>query len=69
MTDRPLTPGHVARLLGVTTETLRRWRDAGEGPPWLALAGRTVRYPAGALNAWRAARGGDGPQAGPQGQR
>jgi excisionase family DNA binding protein len=43
---RWLKPDEVARLLGVSTRTLRRWREAGTGPAWRRLSYRTVRYDA-----------------------
>lgn len=42
----------------MSTRTLTRWRQAGEGPPWVKLGGATspVRYPAAGLKAWQDAR-------------
>ena len=50
-----LKTSEVTERIQMTTKTLRRWRMAGEGPPWVQL-GRTVRYPADKLEAWLAAR-------------
>ncbi len=55
----------VAKILGLSLGSLRRWRLRGEGPPYLKLGsgrGGAVRYPLVALDAWLAARpaGGQG---------
>lgn len=47
----------VARLLGVSTHTLGRWRRAGVGPPWMQLEGPedgpgSIRYPRQELESW-----------------
>ena len=39
-----LTAADAARLLGVTTQTLYRWRAAGEGPIYTQYPGGSVRY-------------------------
>ena len=41
-----LTPAEAARYLGLpTVKTLERWRQyEGEGPPWVVLNRRLVRY-------------------------
>lgn len=44
-----LKPGQAAEHIGVTTETLRRWRKHGEGPPFVKLSTGRVRYPADEL--------------------
>lgn len=51
-----LTPEHVAASLGVTERTLERWRMTGDGPPFVSLSRRTVRYSEAALIAFVAAR-------------
>ncbi|WP_083280623.1 helix-turn-helix domain-containing protein [Corynebacterium sp. HMSC14H10] len=38
-----LTPGEVARRLGVSRQTLMRWRDRGVGPQYMQV-GELVRY-------------------------
>lgn len=48
MDGRFLTTADVARQIGVTPETLRRWSAAGEFPAPLKIR-RTVRYPAAAV--------------------
>lgn len=30
----------AARVLGVTAKTIRRWREAGQGPPFLLIGNR-----------------------------
>lgn len=56
MTSTLLTTAQVARLLGVSERTLRRWRDSGTGPPFIPLAGTTVRYREAALTTWLSRR-------------
>ena len=41
---RLLTTRQVAEWLGVGHQTLERWRGRGEGPPFVRLPGRAVRY-------------------------
>jgi hypothetical protein len=51
-----MQPGEVARLLGVTTGTLRAWRSRGRGPAFVRLGDQRqsrVRYPVAAVAAWR----------------
>lgn len=42
--QEPLRPAQVAKMLGVTTNTLAIWRHYGRGPSYLKI-GRQVRYP------------------------
>ena len=57
MTTDPITHGQAAAdsdvlirqeeaatILGVTPRTLEAWRYRGEGPPWVRISGRCVRY-------------------------
>lgn len=47
-----LTEAEVARLLGLSPRTLRRWRHANRsGPPFVYIGGR-VRYRRDELEAW-----------------
>ena len=39
-----LTARQAGELLGVSPETLERWRGAGAGPPFIKLSGKYVRY-------------------------
>ena len=55
--DDMLAPQEVARRLGLAERTLAAWRAAGTGPPWVRVGARTIRYSAGALATWLAARG------------
>lgn len=41
--DRYLSEGDVARILSLSTETLRKWRHRRVGPPWVKIEG-SVRY-------------------------
>jgi len=47
-----MKPEQVAKLLNVTTETLRKWRKTGDGPPFIGITERTFRYPRPSLDAW-----------------
>lgn len=42
--DRLLTPREVAAMLGISDKTLERWRGTGEGPLFVRLSGKCVRY-------------------------
>ena len=44
-----LTPAEVAQVLGVGVRTLERWRMTGEGPEFLKLSRKQVRYTEDAL--------------------
>ncbi len=48
-----LTPPEAAALLRCTRQTLRNWRAAGKGPPYLMRENRVV-YPVAQLHAWLA---------------
>jgi len=47
-----LTPHEVAALLRVHPQTLRRWRADGEGPAYLMLSERVLRYRREDIDAW-----------------
>lgn len=51
-----LTPAEVAKLLSVGERTLERWRGTGEGPPYLAISRKTVRYTEEAVMRFLASR-------------
>jgi DNA-binding transcriptional MerR regulator len=53
-----LTETEVARLLRVSTRSLRRYRAEGTGPPWIRVSERVYRYPREALEAWLQAQRG-----------
>ncbi|GAB0115741.1 helix-turn-helix transcriptional regulator [Acidisoma sp. C75] len=42
--DRLLSPREAAAYLGATEAALERWRSTGEGPPFIKLSHRCVRY-------------------------
>jgi excisionase family DNA binding protein len=46
----------VADLLGVTTRTLQRWRISGEGPAWVRIGVRLIRYAETDVAAWKERR-------------
>jgi excisionase family DNA binding protein len=46
-----LTPGEVARCLGVSRRTLSRWHALRVGPPRVSV-GRTILYRKNAVEAW-----------------
>ena len=39
-----LTPPEVAKLLNVSVRTLERWRMTGEGPSYVRLSRKQIRY-------------------------
>ncbi len=46
---RLLRPAEVADVLGVSERTLERWRMDGEGPQFISMSRKTIRYSAGAV--------------------
>ena len=50
MSNRMLKPEEVAERIGVTERTLRRWKEKGEGPPFIKINSRVLRYPEKELN-------------------
>ena len=56
LATRALTPSEAAQVLGVTEQTLTEWRRHRQGPPYLKLGHKTVRYDRDALEAWLASR-------------
>lgn len=52
MQNRLLTSKEVAKLLGVTTLTLGRWRRAGTGPAWELRGRKMIGYRPEAIDAW-----------------
>jgi predicted DNA-binding transcriptional regulator AlpA len=46
----------VAEFLGLSSATLRNWRTRGDGPPFVRLSGRAIRYQPAALREWVAQR-------------
>jgi excisionase family DNA binding protein len=49
--ERLMSPGEVARFLGVPLHTLYRWRSRGDGPPGYRL-GRHLRYRVDDVERW-----------------
>jgi predicted DNA-binding transcriptional regulator AlpA len=53
MEDEPLlTEPEAAKVLRVSTSTLKRWRLADQGPPVAGYAGRSARYKRSELLKW-----------------
>jgi predicted DNA-binding transcriptional regulator AlpA len=46
----------VAEILGLSSATLRNWRTRGDGPPFVRLSRRAIRYEPVALREWVAQR-------------
>lgn len=51
----PLTTRQAAARLGLSPQTLERYRVTGDGPEFVKM-GHAVRYMAGKLNEWLEAR-------------
>jgi predicted DNA-binding transcriptional regulator AlpA len=54
--ERLLTAGDVARVTGLSTETLAQWRSQRRGIPFIKLSRNVVRYRHGDLDEWLAER-------------
>lgn len=54
---RLLQAREVATYLSITKQTLRTYREQGQGPPFIRMAARTLRYPSDGLKAWVEAGG------------
>ena len=54
--DQPFEPFMTAReageLLGLSHQTLNRYRSTGRGPAWYKFSGNAVRYRRSDLIAW-----------------
>jgi len=46
----------AAAMLGVSPRTLELWRQCGDGPPYVRISSRCVRYRIADLEAWAAER-------------
>lgn len=46
----------AAQLLGVTPSCLRTWRARQQGPPYVRLGRRAIRYPLADLLSWASTR-------------
>lgn len=65
MPDRLLySTGELSGLTGIPAETLRWWRRTGDGPRYVRLSAKTVRYRADDVHAWMDAHTPDNPQTG-----
>jgi len=62
-TELLLTQSEAAQVLGVRPATLNFWRARGEGPPFVRISKRCVRYRCADLQAWIDARVVYGPEA------
>ncbi|MFG0251291.1 MAG: helix-turn-helix transcriptional regulator [Phycisphaerales bacterium JB038] len=51
-----LAPAALATELGVTTKTLERWRMTGDGPPFLRISRKVIRYRKADVEAFLAGR-------------
>jgi predicted DNA-binding transcriptional regulator AlpA len=51
-----LSTEDVARITGLSVETLAQWRSQRKGIPFLKLSRNVVRYRQGDLDAWLAER-------------
>lgn len=48
-TDQLLHESDAAKLLAVSPRTLRNWRGLGQGPRYVKISGRCIRYRQGDL--------------------
>jgi predicted DNA-binding transcriptional regulator AlpA len=58
-----LTPNEVAEVLSVKPATLNFWRATGQGPAFVRISKRCVRYRCADIQNWIDARVEEGPQA------
>ena len=49
---RLLTPLEAATILKISHKTLEKWRADKEGPPWVAVGRRHIRYDPADLSIW-----------------
>lgn len=47
-----LTPKQLAKHLGISTKTLDRMRQRGEGPPYVRIGKHRIAYPLAEIDAW-----------------
>lgn len=50
--DTLLSPKRVAALLGVSPRALEAWRLRGEGPSFIRISSRCIRYRRSDVEAW-----------------
>jgi predicted DNA-binding transcriptional regulator AlpA len=51
-THEYLTESQVSQLYQVSCRTLQRWRSTGEGPPWIRIGTRGIRYDRHVCDTW-----------------
>ena len=51
-TDRLLRQEEAAAILNLTPRCLENWRHRGEGPKFIRISGRCIRYRQSDLEAW-----------------
>ena len=51
MTDF-IFPSELSSRIGISVQTLARWRCEGRGPDYLKIGSRRVAYPADGVSAW-----------------
>lgn len=50
--SRLLTPNEAATLLRISPKTLEKWRSDDEGPPWVTVGRRHIRYDPADIVTW-----------------
>ncbi len=56
MSDALLTRAEAAKMLSISVRTLERYDTTGEGPGFVRVGPRMVRYSPAACRAWASAR-------------
>ena len=56
ITETMLTPAQLAEILGTTTRTLDRWRISGDGPVFVRIGMKMIRYPEASTLRWISSR-------------
>ena len=54
--DEAVNTAEASRITGIPVCTLHTWRSRGDGPPFLKLGRKSVRYQRRTLFEWMAAR-------------
>ena len=47
-----LTEKEAGKILGFSIRTLQKWRIEGQGPPFIRVSARTIRYRREDLDQW-----------------
>jgi predicted DNA-binding transcriptional regulator AlpA len=50
--DQLVDDNTVAAVIGMSVTTIRKWRYLAQGPPWVKVGLKSVRYRVGALREW-----------------